>query len=110
MVSSSYRSLRTSVTRHLLDLENLGYSPAPPLEGLTVELLDFQSQTLQWAVDQERRGGGIYRQHYAPILSTNGADTGVWFSPYLNQLTTDAPPVDVRGGFICEEVCFISIP
>eukprot|EP01035_Chromulina_nebulosa_P027378 gene27378-36010_t len=102
--SASYRSLRTSVTRHLSDLENLGYSPAPPLEGLTVELLDFQSQTLQWAVDQERRDGGIYRQLYAPILSTNGADTGVWFSPYLNHFTTDAPSLDVRGGFICEEV------
>ena len=77
------------------------------MEGLTVELLDFQAQSLQWAVDQERQEGGLHRQLYAPVLGTDGTETGVWFSPYLNRMTRSRP-VDVRGGFICEEVRFIS--
>jgi len=101
----SYHSLRTSVTRHLCDLENLGYTPAPAIEGLTVELLDFQSQTLQWALDMERLEGGINRRLYAPLLNSENEATGFWFSPYLNHFTAKQPG-DVRGGFICEEVLY----
>jgi len=84
-------------------LENLGYTPAALIDGLTVDLLDFQSQTLQWALDQEQLEGGINRRLYAPIISSEGAETGVWFSPFLSKFMPHQP-VDVRGGFICEEV------
>ena len=102
---SSYQSLRTSVTRHLCDLENLGYTSAPAVEGLTVELMDFQSQTLQWALDMERLEGRINRRLYAPLLNSDEQETGFWFSPYLNRFTSKLPG-DVRGGFLCEEVSY----
>lgn len=68
-----------------------------------VDLLDFQSQTLQWALDQERLEGGINRRIYAPILNSEGMETGVLFSPFLSRFIVQQP-IDIRGGFICEEV------
>lgn len=71
-----------------------------------VDLLDFQSQTLQWALDQEHLEGGINRRLYAPISDFEGKESGVWFSPFRSHFTVKEP-MDVRGGFICEEVGFI---
>ena len=100
----SCRSLRNSVTRHLCDLENLGYTPAPRwLSGLNVPLHNFQSQTLQWAIDQEREDGGLYRQLFAPLLDKNGEETKIMYSPFMGVIHNE-PQVDVRGGFICDEV------
>ena len=101
----SCRSLRNSVTRHLCgDLKNLGYTPAPRwLSGLNVPLHNFQSQTVQWAIDQERECGGLYRQLFAPLLDKNDEETKIMYSPFMGVIHSELQ-VDVRGGFICDEV------
>jgi hypothetical protein len=91
-------------------LENLGYTPALPVVGLNVELHNYQLQSLQWALDQEGLKGGILRQLFAPVLNSNGEDTGMWFSPFLGEtVEVGYELVDIRGGFICDEVQSLSV-
>ena len=49
----------SSLTGLMNHLENRGHAPAPFVEGLTVELLPFQSQSLQWAIERETAPGGL---------------------------------------------------
>eukprot|EP01035_Chromulina_nebulosa_P038001 gene38001-51320_t len=103
--NSKLERLRASVKSHLCDLENLGYTPALPVAGLNVELHNYQLQSLQWALDQEGLKGGIHRQLFAPVLNADGEDTGMWYSPFLDEtIKIEYELLDVRGGFICDEM------
>ena len=88
------------------DQVNLGHRKASPVAKLDINLLDFQLQSLQWAIDQENMDGGMMTHFYAPILDKNGSDTGHKYSPFSGVITTSQLP-DVRGGFICEQVTII---
>ena len=60
------------------------YNPAPRwLPGLNVPLQNFQSQTLQSAIDQEREDGGLYRQLFAPLLDRNGEEMEIMYSSFM---------------------------
>ena len=89
--------------------ENIGHRASPQIEGLNVDLHDYQLQTVQWAVEQEQLEGGIMRRLFAPVQSSAGVDTEYWYSPFVGALVKKKPH-DVRGGLICEEVASISLP
>jgi hypothetical protein len=60
MGNASQVFLSTQSLSLLMDhMENLGHASAPYVEGLTVELLPFQSQTVQWASEREQTPGGV---------------------------------------------------
>lgn len=49
----------SSLSGLMYHLENRGHEAAPFIDGLTVELLPFQSQSLQWAMERESVQDGI---------------------------------------------------
>lgn len=79
--------------------ENLGHASAPHVEGLTVELLPFQKQTLQWALERETMPGGLQACLWPKIPSVEQPGTEVWFNPIIGKWTKKQPHL-VRGGFI----------
>jgi hypothetical protein len=103
---------KTKTLNGLIDhLENLGHAPAPFVEGLAVELLPFQSQTVQWATEREQTPGGINVFLWTKLPSVaqpNTAsvaqpNTDLYFSPILEELTTTKPKL-ARGGIIAEQM------
>jgi hypothetical protein len=83
-------------------LVNRGHKSAPFVEGLTVELLPFQLQSLQWALDRESVEGGIQSYFNAKIPRSD--DEGDWFyNPITGKLSTAKPKL-VRGGIIAEQM------
>jgi len=103
---------QTSSLKGLLNhVENRGHAAAPFVEGLTVELLPFQSQSLQWAMERETTPGGIQSFFWTklpPVVSpqqqpqpNNNAD--IYYNPILGKLSTTKPAL-VRGGIIAEQM------
>lgn len=88
----------------LLHLENLGHGDSPFVEGLNVELLPFQRQTLQWALERETTPGGVqsYLWSRLPVVE-DSKSPDVYFNPILNKVTTTKPKL-VRGGIIADEM------
>jgi hypothetical protein len=84
-------------------LENLGHECAPYVEGLNVELLEFQRQTLQWALEREKVPGGIQSFSWVKVPSVGEPNSELYFNPILQRFRRDKPLV-VRGGFIAEEM------
>jgi SNF2 family DNA or RNA helicase len=88
----------------LLDhAENLGHASAPYVEGLTVELLPFQQQSLQWSLERETVRGGVQSFHWVKVpLPTNAKDE-LYFNPILGMFTKTKPAL-VKGGMISEQM------
>lgn len=84
-------------------LQNLGHAVAPLVEGLTVELLPFQRQTLQWAAEREQTPGGVNSFLWPKLPSVAQPNKELYFNPILGELT-DTKPNLVRGGFISEQM------
>jgi len=88
---------QTASLKGLMDnLENRGHGAAPFVEGLTVELLPFQSPILQWALERETLPGGIQSFFWTKLP---GIEPEVYFNPVLGRLSLSKPNL-VRGGFI----------
>jgi hypothetical protein len=88
----------------LLHLENLGHTDSPFVEGLNVELLPFQRQTLQWALERETTPGGLQSYFWARLPFVEDQKCrDVYFCPILNGVTTTKPKL-VRGGIIADEM------
>ncbi len=83
----------------LLNLENLGHEEAPFVEGLNVELLPFQRQTLQWALERETTPGGLY----SFLLARLPLEEHVYYDPLFESLSYKKPKL-VRGGIIADEM------
>ena len=96
IVNSDLRSIKNT----MISLENLGHPAEELVEGLNVELLDFQRQSLRWALDRERNGSQSF--HWLKVPRDQGEED-LYFNPVLKQFRTDKPAL-VRGGFICEEM------
>jgi hypothetical protein len=95
---------KTTNLHGLMDhLENLGHTAAPFVEGLTVELLPFQSQTVQWATEREQTPGGINAFLWTKLPSVAQPNTDLYFSPILEELTATKPKL-ARGGIIAEQM------
>lgn len=88
----------------LFHLEDLGYQEAPFVEGLDVELLPFQRQTLQWALDREKIVGGLQSLLWGrlPVVE-DSKYPDVYYSPALQRFCTSKPRT-VRGGIIADEM------
>jgi hypothetical protein len=96
IVNSDLRSIKNT----MISLENLGHPAEELVEGLNVELLEFQRQSLRWALDRERNGAQSF--HWLKLPRDQGEED-LYFNPVLKQFRTDKPAL-VRGGFICEEM------
>jgi len=96
----------------LQQLENLGHAPADHVEGLNVELFDFQRQAVGWALDRERGEGGLERflwtklpdESRIVLLEKKRTDPiQLYYSPVLDMFRMGAPS-DVRGGLIAAQM------
>jgi hypothetical protein len=85
-------------------LVNRGHKSAPFVEGLTVELLPFQLQSLQWALERESVTGGIQSLFTAKIPRDDG---DMYYNPITGKLSRTAPSL-VRGGIIAEQMVSLS--
>ncbi len=87
----------------LVHLENLGHVEPPFGKGLNVELLPFQRQTLQWALERETIPGGIEGYLWARLPAVEDSKfPNVYYSPILDKVKTNKPKL-VRGGIIADE-------
>lgn len=85
-------------------LENVGHPKMDIVEGLNVELMDFQLQTLSWAFERETTVHGIQQNFWAQLPDdASRGDTSLFFNPILGRFRSRQPEV-VRGGFIAEEM------
>ena len=96
--------LETASMKGMLDhLENLHHASVPFVDGLTVELLEFQRQSVQWALERETTPGGVQSFLWAklPYVAEPGHD--LYFNPILERFSKDKPRL-ARGGIIAEEM------
>ena len=81
-------------------LENLGHdcSTMDHLEGLNLELLPFQKQSVQWAVERETTSGGIRSFTWAKLPNVD-----MYYNPGTRKLVSEKPRL-VRGGLLCQQM------
>jgi len=95
---------RTSSLKGMLDhLENIHHSSVPFIEGLTVELLEFQRQSVQWALERETTPGGVQSFLWAKLPSVAEPGEAIYYNPVLERFRRGKPQL-VRGGIIAEEM------
>jgi hypothetical protein len=87
------------VAQTVVCFESLGYAAEDHIDGLKIELLEFQKQALKWAIDREQMPGGI-QSFFWPKVSD---DLPLYYNPILHQFRED-PPAVVRGGFLAQEM------
>lgn len=92
-----------SLSALLTHTENLGHTTAPFVEGLNVELLPFQRQSLQWAIERETMPGGVQSLHWPKVPLPATATEELFFNPLLGMFSKTKPNC-VRGGWICEQM------
>lgn len=86
-------------TKGLLEhLENIGHESEPTCDGLSIELLAFQKESLKWALERETIPGGIQSYFWTKVPSLE-----LYYSPILDRFRKDKP-LEVRGGIIAEEM------
>jgi len=93
---SKWRRQTSSLSGLINNLENRGHGAAPFVEGLTVELLPFQSQILQWALERETFPGGIQSFFWTKLP---GLEPSIFYNPVIGRLSSSTPNL-IRGGFI----------
>jgi len=84
-------------------MENLGHSECRFVEGLTVELLPFQRQTVQWAIERERVLGGVQAYNWVQLPEVAQPGAELYYNPGLRKFSTSKPKL-IRGGIIAEEM------
>ena len=94
----------TKSMKAILDhCENLGHAEVPYFEGLTVELLQFQKQAVQWCLEREKIAGGIQSLWTPKLPHVADRDKGdLYYNPILETFV-DRPRL-VRGGIIAAEM------
>lgn len=95
---SSNRSIPACLQR----IENLGHASVDYVEGLNCELLDFQRQSLKFALERETMPGGIQRLLWAKLPDNPSVFAkDLWYNVLTGRFRRD-PPKLVRGGFCSE--------
>lgn len=92
-----------SISGLLLHLENLGHDEAAYVEGLNIELLPFQRQTLCWALEREKTPGGFQSFLWSQLPKDDSTINDLYFSPLLHKVKTEKPKL-ARGGIIADEM------
>ena len=96
--------IKTASMKGMLEhLENLGHESVAYVEGLKIELLEFQRQALRWALDRELSPDGVQSYWWAKLPHTNGLHHDIYFNPILQRFRR-GKPATVRGGFIASEM------
>jgi hypothetical protein len=96
----------SSMKGMLQQLENLGHASVPYVEGLNIELLEFQKQGLAWALSREQCPGGI-QAFWWPKVPLKCKDE-IYFNPILNRFRQGKPDL-IRGGFCASEMGLVSL-
>jgi hypothetical protein len=92
-----------SIEETMIGLENLGHESEDCVEGLKIELLDFQRQSLKWALEREKQIGGVQSFIWPKLPSRGEGQEDLYYNPILKQFRKDKPAL-VRGGFIAEQM------
>lgn len=94
----------------LQQCENLGHSSLEHVDGLNVELFDFQKEAVRWALDREERGGvekflwtELPLENQLYITATQSESHKLYYSPVLDAFRKDKP-ADIRGGLIATQM------
>jgi len=98
--SEKLNNLLKSTNGLLSHLENIGHDPVSEIEELNVHLLDYQKQTVGWAIERENLDGGLDTMLWARVPTNQGF---IYYSPILNTFMKEKP-IQVRGGMICSEM------
>jgi hypothetical protein len=72
-------------------LESLHHASVPFIEGLNVELLDFQRRSVQWALERETTPGGIQSFLWAKLPEVAEPDQDIYYNPILERVRRDKP-------------------
>lgn len=97
------RDRPSSIKDIMLEIENLGHKSEDCVEGLRIELLEFQRQSLKWALDREQTPGGVQSFFWSKLPIICKGNVNVYYNPILNLFRKDKPAL-VRGGFIAEQM------
>ena len=94
----------------LTQLENLHHKPVDHIEGLNVDLFDFQKEAVGWALEREMMNGGVMNTLWTRIDSANEYWTTskqkpveLYYSPVLDSFRVGKPE-EVKGGIIGEQM------
>jgi hypothetical protein len=99
----------SSITSTLQRIENLGHDVVECVAGLNCELLDFQRQSLKWALERETIPGGIQRLFWGRLpIDASRAAKDLWYNPVTGHFRAGRPKL-IRGGFIAEEMGLVSL-
>jgi hypothetical protein len=90
-----------SLPRMMQHLENRGHVESLSVDGLTVDLLPFQKQSVQWAKERETVPKGIQSFLWTKLPRVGQPNTGLYYNPILGKFTTEMPTL-ARGGIIGE--------
>jgi hypothetical protein len=92
----------TSIVNVLGHLVNLRHPASPFVEGLNVELLPFQLQSLQWALEQETTLGGLQCFWCTKLPNVEQPNMALYYNPIIAKLSLEKPAL-VRGGILSEQ-------
>ncbi len=94
----------------MIQLENLHHNEVDTVEGLNVELFDFQRQTVGWALERETMVGGVQSTLWTKLDTVREFSTPneskpveLYYSPVLDVFRKEKPE-EVRGGIIGEQM------
>jgi hypothetical protein len=99
----------TTMNGLMQQLENLGHTPANHVDGLNVELFDFQREAVGWALEREQEGGvekflwTKLPEQSLEVTKGRPKSVQLYYSPVLDLFRVDEPP-DVRGGLIAAQM------
>ena len=96
--SRKMRQSMKGINGFMSHIENLGHEEIGLVEGLNVELLAFQRQSVQWALERENLPGGLQSLFWPKLPNADA-----YYNPILKKFRGDKPRV-ARGGFIAEEM------
>ena len=98
------RTDKRTLTGILTSLENLGHAKYPHVEGLTVELHDYQKQAVGFMLDREKKDNRkLLWAQLPPCPGSGGTKDKLYFSPMLGCFSRE-PEAIGKGGFLCEEM------
>eukprot|EP00531_Pseudo-nitzschia_arenysensis_P016699 CAMPEP_0116122050 /NCGR_PEP_ID=MMETSP0329-20121206/4012_1 /TAXON_ID=697910 /ORGANISM="Pseudo-nitzschia arenysensis, Strain B593" /LENGTH=1515 /DNA_ID=CAMNT_0003615881 /DNA_START=43 /DNA_END=4590 /DNA_ORIENTATION=+ len=103
LVQKGFSRRSSSIKDIMIAIENLGHESEDCVEGLNIELLEFQRQSLRWALEREQAPGGVQSFFWSKLPITGESNGDLYYNPILNLFRKDKPAL-VRGGFIAEQM------
>ena len=101
--ASVLHDTHSNIKGMMSSLENLGHGTVDFVEGLKVELLEFQKQSVKWALERESIKGGVQSLLWTKLPRDQGRNKDVYFCPISGMVQDQAPSV-IRGGLIAAEM------